>query len=102
MAPDHLLRQVHVQPVLAALDVTEVAWLLQWTVVRHSWRTAPLLKYPTATWSHAAPVAPVAHVLHVAPTQKLAQTHMHTPFEMDANVAWPLQYPAAVHSEHVG
>ena len=41
-------------------------------------------------------------MLHVAPTQKLAQVHRHTPAEIDANVAWPLQYAAMLHSEHVG
>ena len=51
---------------------------------------------------HAAPVAPVAHVLHVAPTQKLAQVQMHTSPLMTADVARPLQFPAMVHSEHVG
>ena len=44
VAPDHLLRHVHVQPVLRALDVTEVAWLLQWVAAEHAAHTVPDLK----------------------------------------------------------
>ena len=43
VAPAHLLRHVHVQPVLSALDVTEVAWLPQWALTEHGAHTAPLL-----------------------------------------------------------
>ena len=105
MDPDHLLRQVHSQPVLPAFDFTETAWALQWVVAEHLTHlemVSVVLKYPTSHWLHAVPVAPVGHVLHVLPTQKLAHVHWHALFTMDADVAWLLQNPAAVHSEHAG
>ena len=44
----------------------------------------------------------MAHMLHVAPTHQFAQVQVQTPWERDASVARPLQYPVTVQFEHVG
>ena len=39
VSPDHLLLHMRNQPVLPALDVTEVVWLLQWVATEHALHT---------------------------------------------------------------